>query len=117
MRLSSWLPIRAESGSLLYSILREHRDQEVRVEPAAGADHVLAGVAGRGVGHGDDRLRVAVDVTALHDQAQRLSRVEEGGRRPDLDLDRDHLPWAQPQLAPVLKPGLLRVRALGVQLS
>src|SRR5215475_296039 len=70
---------------------RRVRDEQVRVEPAAGVDQVRPPVDRVIVEGLHQRPRLTVDVGALDDQAQRLTGPEAGARRQDLDVERDDL--------------------------
>src|SRR5215467_9561301 len=82
------------------------RDEQVRVEPAAGVDQVGAPVDRVVVEGLYQGPRLTVDVGALDDQAQRLARPEAGAGRQDLDVERDDLTAPRPELPPVGEDGL-----------
>jgi hypothetical protein len=85
------------------------RDEQVRVEPAAGVDQVRPPVDGVVVEGLHQRPRLTVDVGALDDQAQRLTRPEAGARRQDLDVERDDLTAPGLELPLVGEDGLAGV--------
>src|SRR2546423_2789530 len=71
---------------------RRARDEQVRVEPAAGVDQMRAPVDGVVMERLHQRPRLTVDVGALDDQPQRLAGPESGARRQNLDVERDDVP-------------------------
>src|SRR5437763_316108 len=81
--------------------VRRPGDEQMRVEPAAGVDHVRSPVDQVVVQGLHQRPRLAVDVLALDDQPQRLAGPEAGSRRQDLDVERNDLAAPWPELPPV----------------
>src|SRR5215831_14101080 len=100
-------PSGARAGrTWLWGSPRRVRDEQVRVEPAAGVDQVRPPVDRVIVEGLRQRPRLTVDVGALDDQAQRLTGPEARARRQDLDVERDDLTAPDLELPLVGEDGL-----------